>query len=196
MNIPAAKTRKPKSAPDQSDSGSCPKKFAPDLAPLARDMSGLKIDSKNANLHTEEQLDVLAGSLTRFGQVKPIVVNRDDGTIIAGNATFFAAQRLGWKTIAAVLVDPKKVDPVAYGLADNRIARMSELNDALVADLLRELGEADRAGLGWDDAELAALLEPIAQPAGPAEFANPEKNMVTQYQCPKCKYEWNGKPRS
>jgi ParB-like chromosome segregation protein Spo0J len=69
-------------------------------------------------------VDAVATSLSRFGQRKPIVVRRDDGTIIAGNHTWQAAKKLGWSEIAVAYVGDDDVTAQAYALADNRTAEL------------------------------------------------------------------------
>jgi ParB-like chromosome segregation protein Spo0J len=50
-------------------------------------------DPANVRKHGEQNLAAIKASLTRFGQQKPIVVNRD-GVVVAGNGTLMAARAL------------------------------------------------------------------------------------------------------
>ena len=50
-------------------------------------------------------VEAVAESLRVNGQYRPIVVNRPTGEILAGNHTWQAAKRLGWKSIAATFVE-------------------------------------------------------------------------------------------
>ncbi|HCG3003807.1 TPA: ParB N-terminal domain-containing protein, partial [Corynebacterium striatum] len=56
-------------------------------------------------------IDLIAESLQRLGQYKPVVVNTGGkcpelaDTILAGNHTVMAAQRLGWDSVDVHLVD-------------------------------------------------------------------------------------------
>ena len=61
-------------------------------------MDRLKTDDNNARTHDQRNVTTIKLSLERFGQQKPIVVTAD-GVIVAGNATYLAADELGWQTI-------------------------------------------------------------------------------------------------
>ena len=133
----------------------------PDLRPLAIHLDDLKLDAANAR--TGHALDRIAASLHRYGQRKPVVVNRSEGNKIeAGNGTWQAAKSLGWSHIAAVFVEDDPMTAVGYGIADNRLGDLSEwmrtlqaLVDGLDPDLsCRRLDEmideilAELGGLG------------------------------------------------
>ena len=115
-------------------------------------------------------VDAVATSLSRFGQRKPIVVRRDDGTIIAGNHTWQAAKKLGWSEIAVAYVGDDDVTAQAYALADNRTAELGDYDDELLKALIDSVGEVDPELLkdtGWSDDAVKELLEKI-------ELANPK----------------------
>lgn len=116
-------------------------------------------------------VSAIRGSLVRFGQVKPIVI---DGTrIIAGHHLVKAAQEEGWTHIAAI--------PNAFGdddearaflLADNRTSELGTYENAALVEHLKALAEIDGLfGTGYTtddlDERLAALrrsAEPTAPP--------------------------------
>lgn len=103
-------------------------------------------DPKNARKHDAENLKILAESLKKFGQRKPIVIS-DSGQVVAGNGTLEAAKKLGWLEIQAVRV-PADWSPEmirAYALADNRTAELSEWNTEELNAQLLEL-----EGSGWE----------------------------------------------
>ena len=54
----------------------------------------------------KEQGDIssLAASIKKFGQINPIVINKNN-VLIAGERRLEAVKTLGWKTINAVVVD-------------------------------------------------------------------------------------------
>ena len=115
-------------------------------------------------------VDAVAASLSRFGQRKPIVVRRDDGTIIAGNHTWQAAKKLGWSEIAVAYVGDDDVTAQAYALADNRTAELGDYDDELLKALIDSVGQIDPELLkdtGWSDDAVKELLEKI-------ELANPK----------------------
>lgn len=105
------------------------------LAGLAVPVASLQLYPGNPR---EGDVGAIARSLDKFHQRKPIVVT-ESGTVLAGNHTLLAAQKLGWDDIAAVRVPDDEATARAYLLADNRT---------------NELG-------GYDPMALAALLEAV-----------------------------------
>src|SRR5712671_4169249 len=123
-----------------------PMKFAPQLEPLLVPIADLHADPANVRLHGERNIAAIAASLARFGQQKPIVVQRQGMVVRAGNGTLLAAQQLGWTHIAASVVEMTDTEATAFSIADNRTAELAEWQ---TEDLLAQL-----EALGRDDAEL------------------------------------------
>ena len=120
-------------------------------------------DPANVRLHSDTNLDAIKGSLARFGQQKPIVVDHA-GVIRAGNGTYAAAQALGWDSIQVVRTDLEGLEATAFAIADNRTSDLSEFDSPALARLLSELREEDAlAGVGFSDADLDALLADLSQ---------------------------------
>jgi len=106
-------------------------------------------------------VDAVAASLSRFGQRKPIVVRKDDGTIIAGNHTWQAAKKLGWSEIAVAYVGDDDVTAQAYALADNRTAELGSYDDQALKEMIAEIEAFDVDLLrdtGWSENAVADLL--------------------------------------
>lgn len=95
----------------------------------------------------------IAESLTRFGQVKPIVVQKSTGHVVAGNHTREAAKSLGWEEIAAVLLDIDDETAKAYLLADNRLSDRARYDQAKLYDSLESLLDLDGTGYDLDYVE-------------------------------------------
>jgi hypothetical protein len=121
-------------------------------------------------------LDEIANSLSEFGQLRPILVDAD-GTIIAGNHTWKAANDLGWTHIAIVrnnFASPEEA--AAYLLADNRLSDLGDYERAELVNLLSEVEESgvwDGTGYTPDDlahlrALEAAASTPVEPPGEPA----------------------------
>jgi site-specific DNA-methyltransferase (adenine-specific) len=131
----------------------------------------LTLDPTNANEHTPEGLRADADSLEQFGQVKPIVVDKN-GVIKAGNGTYRAATEvLGWTHIVVTDSPPGELAD-AYALADNRTAEHSKRNPLKVGTNLAALAGkgVDISRLGWNDAERKGLLA-LTKPPSPAAAA-------------------------
>jgi DNA modification methylase len=104
-------------------------------------------------------VEAVAHSLSRFGQLKPIVVQASTRYVVAGNHLVRAAQKLGWAEIAANVEELDDATAVAFMLADNRTADLGGYDDALLAAILAEQTTADNlAATGYDPADVAALL--------------------------------------
>ncbi len=136
------------------------------LKPLAIDIASLTPDPDNARRHSDRNLDAIARSLSQFGQRKPIVVQKQGMVVRAGNGTLDAAQRLGWKQIAAVIVDEDSAEAAAFAIADNRTGELAEWDHRALAATLTALNDNwvdyDPHLLGFDEGEVARLMADFA----------------------------------
>lgn len=150
-------------------------------------MPNLKVETfKISDLSTYHKnprrgdVDAIAESLKARGQYRPIVVNigthaSHDYEILAGNHTYLAAKKLGWKTIQATTVDVDDDQAAQIVLADNRLADLGGYDDETLSALLSDVSSLD--GLGWsqDDVyELAAALEPERDDSEVEDVAVPD----------------------
>lgn len=121
------------------------------------DSDMVAIDSIRAHPSNPRRGDlaVIAESLTAHGQYRPIVVQRETGTILAGNHTWRAAKSLGWKKIAVSFVSCSDEDAARILLADNRASDLATYDDGALAELLRSLPDLD--GTGFDRYDLERL---------------------------------------
>ena len=115
--------------------------IAADLRARAVAIGDVRRDSHNCKKHTPADLAAVEASLREFGQQRTIIAHRKTRTIVAGNGTHEAAERLGWPTIAVDWTDLPPAQARAFALADNRTAQLS----------------------AWDAAELQGYLDTIAQ---------------------------------
>lgn len=157
---------------------------APKIA--LRKIAELKPDPRNARVHSDEQVAVIAASIDRFGWTNPILA---DDLIRAGHGRLMAARLIdgrgdliymapGRERGGAAL--PRGTVPVidctgwsederkAYGLADNQIALQATWNLDELMGQLDELGavEFDLGLIGFDHAALDALAEPDPEDPG------------------------------
>lgn len=124
-------------------------------------LSAIVPDPANVRLHDDKNLDAIRGSLARFGQQKPIVVD-GAGVIRAGNGTYLAAKALGWESIAVVRTGLDGLEAAAFAIADNRTSDLSTFDSAALATLLQTLHAEDAlAGVGFDEKELNSLLDEV-----------------------------------
>lgn len=143
-----------------------------------RALDELSEDPANVRRHPPRNIDAITGSLLRFGQVKPIVIN-PKGVILAGNGLYRAARELaeadragvrpypgprtedGRPGLAVIETDLRPIDATSYAIADNRTAELAEWDADGLAKILAELEAEDpEAALatGFDADEFEALL--------------------------------------
>ena len=109
-----------------------------------KDPGQLRPRAKNPRTHTRRQIRQIAASITEFGFINPILIDKADG-IIAGHGRAEAAKLLGMSDVPTVQVDhltPAQIR--AYVIADNRLAE----------------------NVGWDRALLALALLPTRAARG------------------------------
>jgi len=170
------------SSPD-IDSGK--EKIEEQLAGLIIPISDITQDPANARKHDERNIESIKGSLDMFGQRKPIVVRRQGMTIIAGNGTVMAAKRLGWKRIAAVIVDDDITKATAFGIADNRTAELAGWDSSVLGTLLGGLQDTcfDMTELGFTDEEIDVFRGVDLPSAGDAGVDTVGQNYSVVIEC-------------
>ncbi len=122
---------------------------------------------QNYRKHPERQLEKLAAALSRFGQVRSIVVqpqmDSDRFTIVAGHGTTQAAKRLGLTELRCDVVpvtwDELKIK--GYMLADNMGGAQDD--PEMLAELLQEQATVDLDSTGSDMDALGELLLGLAE---------------------------------
>ncbi|HEY3795142.1 MAG TPA: ParB N-terminal domain-containing protein [Bradyrhizobium sp.] len=114
---------------------------------------------RNDRIHPREQIALLAESVKRFGQPRPILVRADNRMIIAGHGVHQAMDEAGEKQIDVLLweVDQKTAD--AYLLADNRFAELSHSDPDRRRALLDGMDGEDARSIGFLPDEVQALLD-------------------------------------
>jgi ParB/RepB/Spo0J family partition protein len=91
----------------------------------------------------EDAVEPVARSIEEFGFLVPIVLN-DDNVVLSGHARLEAAKRLGMDKVPTVCVkNLSKEQQTAFMLADNRLSENASYNTEQLANLLKELDEAE-----------------------------------------------------
>jgi ParB-like chromosome segregation protein Spo0J len=131
------------------------------------DVASLVSDPSNVRRHGDKNLNAIKGSLTKFGQQKPIVVDSKN-IVIAGNGTLAAAKALGWKSLVVVRTDLVGVDAAAFAIADNRTAELAEWDMLGLGDTLKSLidSDFDISSIGFEKNYLDKLLESPSETPG------------------------------
>jgi ParB-like chromosome segregation protein Spo0J len=115
-------------------------------------VDSLHLDPSNARVHGEENMAAIEGSLRRFGQAEPIVVQKASGRIIGGNGRLVAMRKLGWKECDVVELD---IQATALGIALNRSGELATWDDGTLAKLLEEL-RSERCSSSWRAGPIAS----------------------------------------
>jgi DNA modification methylase len=103
----------------------------------------IKAATKNPRRHPSAQIKRLIESIKIFGFVVPILVDRN-GEIIAGHARYEVARKLGLQTIPVVRLEHLTDAQVkALRIADNRLTDLSEWDDQILAETLKDLSSQD-----------------------------------------------------
>lgn len=133
--------------------------FVPDF-PLDR----LTLHPGNAR---QGDVDIVAASLAKHGQFKPLVVQRraGDGTeyvVLAGNHTLKGMRKLGWETGGVTLLDIDDTQATQILLIDNRASDDSSYDDQALVALLEQLSSTGALeGSGFDSHDLDSLLHSL-----------------------------------
>jgi len=100
-------------------------------------------------------IEAIAQSLKSHGQYRPIVIQYGTNFILAGNHTYKAAKKLGWKKIKVTYIEVDETTARRIVLADNRLTDLAGYNEPLLKSLLQALPELD--GTGFTQSEVDTL---------------------------------------
>jgi len=122
-------------------------------------LTSISPDPDNARKHDERDILAKMAILRKYGQQKPLVVDKND-VIVAGNGFYEAARRLEYKTISVVRTGLEGAEARLYAIADNRTGEMSTWNlPVLQATLgVLALDGLDLTVTGWNDIEIQGML--------------------------------------
>jgi DNA modification methylase len=144
----------------------------------ALSLDQIKVDRRNSRTHSGKQIRQIANSIAAFGFTNPLLLT-EDGTLIAGEGRYKAAQLLGLaKAPAIVLTGLSPARQRALAIADNKIAENSGWDRGRLAIEIPELaGLLETEGLdvsilGFEAVEIDQLVTDFEENA-----ADPEDNI-------------------
>lgn len=152
--------------------------------------SSLTKNPNNARTHDEKQYASLEAAIPKFSWLVPIVVDADL-MILAGNARFEVAKRMGLKTVPCIRADHlSETDKRAVALGENRLAQLSGWNPQL---LQKELDALFNVGfeivtIGFSTKDLT--IAPVPQNAEEDDSIPP----VTEHAVTQPDYAWRVGP--
>lgn len=154
-----------------------------------------KMNPKNRNIHSPEQIDKLAEILRYQGVRYPVKVSRRSGLITSGHGRLLACETNhskfpseGWDKIPVSEQDYTDEDQeYADTIADNSIASWAELD---LSGVNMDIGD-----LAPDfDISLLGIKDFVVEPADKYDSEIKEKevdeNIETEHECPSCGYKW------
>lgn len=132
-------------------------------------VASLRLDPKNARLHSDKQVRQIARSIEAFGFNVPILVDADL-QVMAGHGRLLAGRLLGIADVPVIRLEHLSENQRrAYMLADNRLTENSEWNRQLLAEQLITLSQAELdfsvEVTGFEVGEIDVMIENLA-PAG------------------------------
>lgn len=111
----------------------------------------------NAKIHSEEQIEQIALSITQFGFNDPVGIWH--GEIVEGHGRYEAAKRLGLDTVPIIRLDDLTDEQRRkYALIHNKLTMNSPFDIDVLNVELAELGVEDMGVFGFEIAEPFAEL--------------------------------------
>ena len=163
----------------------------------------LKPWDRNPVIHDEAGVAELESLIASTVWTAPIVARRSDRRVIAGHGRRLAALRAiaadpTWQLsdapkpglVPVRFVEVDDATAIRLTLADNQLTKASPWDDDELVEILRGLGD-DALGIGWDDADLAAMLaEPDFKPSTADEQPSLDKVASKSVTCPSCAHQF------
>ncbi|MDU2064412.1 MAG: site-specific DNA-methyltransferase [Sporomusaceae bacterium] len=125
------------------------------------DVAALIPNPRNPNTHPQRQIELLAKIIKNQGWRSPITVSNRSGFIVRGHGRLLAAQHLGLEKAPVDRQDyGSDADEWADLIADNRIAELSSIDDAVLGELMSEIHEIgfDMDLTGFSEKQVDNLL--------------------------------------
>ena len=121
----------------------------------------LHSDVANARTHDARNLLAIKESLARFGQVSPLIVQKDTHRVIGGNGRLEVMRQVGWRNALCALVECSDSEATALSIALNRSAELASWDEDTLATLLGDLQrqDIDLDVLGFTSDEMDKILQ-------------------------------------
>lgn len=152
----------------------------------------LKPHPQNPRRHPDPgtpQWEALKASLAH-DYFDPIVWNKRSGMLVSGHLRVKVLKEMGYRAADAVIVNYDERTHLARMLAANRFIGTDDEHALL--EVLRDLDNQLPLSTYLEE-DLRELLTRL-NPEAPAEFDQFDENLPVEHKCPKCGYQWSGKP--
>ena len=148
----------------------------------------LQVWSHNPRSITKENYQRLKNQIKRFGQYKPLIVNKSN-VVIGGNMRLRAYKEMGLEDIWVTVVDAEtEAKMLEYAMSDN--SNLGDWDEEQLTELLTgewtNLDTPQDFVLDTGKLELEKLLEKF----GPGEEEEPPLNDKDLIECPNCHHKF------
>lgn len=153
----------------------------PKLHLAYRRVSELRPDPRNPRAHTAKQVRQIARSIEAFGFNVPILLDEQD-QVVAGHGRLLACKELGWEEVPTIALSHlTEAQAKAFRIADNRLTEISEWDDRLLAEQLKELTLVDLdfklEAIGFEMGEIDFRIESLEAPEGAGGAPDPADDL-------------------
>jgi len=149
----------------------------------------LLFDPNNARRHDRKNLDAIKGSLAKFGQMTPIVID-DNNIILKGNGTVEALKEMGLPTVFCRRANlTTMTEKTAYALADNRSSELATWDMDVLGSELQSLREDgfQIEDIGFDPGDFEGKdFDPNSLMGGFSENDPNDRKTEDLVTCPNC----------
>ena len=123
------------------------------------DLGAIKPDPMRPRQRQRRSVHEIAKSIREFGFVQPIVVD-EDYSVIIGHGRLEAARRLGFVMVPVIVVRGlNAAQRWRLQIADNRLAELSDWDEARLIDRMEQLCNGNRAEVpGFSSEEINDIL--------------------------------------
>jgi ParB-like chromosome segregation protein Spo0J len=131
----------------------------------AKDITTLIPNPRNPNTHGDKQIALLAKIIRNQGWRQPITISKRSGFIVKGHGRLAAAKMLQVEQVPVEFQDyATEADEYADLIADNRIAELAEVDNAMLSGLLADETIFDGFDMDLTGFDEEALGEMMTEP--------------------------------
>lgn len=153
----------------------------------------------NSRIHDERQIEVLMGSVSQYGQTRPLIVNRNTvrgkkNVVIIGNGLLESMRRLHLVDVEVKFYDLNEHDAIALSELDNRSWELGIFDFAQRKENLLELDNLnfDMGEVGFNPQELENVMTWTPEPNKHLAQGNQQEQIGQNHTatCPECGAEF------
>lgn len=132
-------------------------------------LSELNLDPKNTRVHDQHNIEIIKKSLNKYKQYRPFVVQKDNMMIRVGNGMYQAMVSLANDAgedisdieVNCILKDMTNVEAETLSILDNKASDTSYFDNIQLANIFKDMDQANIELTGFCDQEVSKLLDNI-----------------------------------